>query len=58
VRSQVLTVASVKTSSGMLRHAVWYKFTDVSQVLADSIIKAMTDLMMEEASTSETSVNF
>jgi hypothetical protein len=36
----------------MLRF-VWQKFTDVSEVLAASIIKAM----MEAASTSETSVN-
>jgi hypothetical protein len=33
---------------------VWQKFTDVSEVLAASIIIA---LMMEAASTSETSVN-
>jgi hypothetical protein len=37
-----------------LGHAVWYKFTDVSEVLAASIIRAM----MAAASTSETSVNF
>jgi hypothetical protein len=40
--------------SGMLRRVVWEKFTDVSEVLAESIIRAM----MEAASTSKTSVNF
>jgi hypothetical protein len=39
----------------MLRRVVWYKFTDISEVLAASIIRAM---MMEAASISETSVNF
>jgi hypothetical protein len=29
-------------SSGLLRHVVWYKFTDVSEVLAASIIHAVT----------------
>jgi hypothetical protein len=39
----------------LLRRVVWQKFTDVSEVLtASSIIT----LMMEAASTSETSVNF
>jgi hypothetical protein len=38
----------------MLRPVIWYKVTDVSEVLAASIIRAM----MEAASTSETSVNF
>jgi hypothetical protein len=28
-------------SSGMLRRVVWQKFTDVSEVLAASIIKAI-----------------
>jgi hypothetical protein len=28
-------------SSGMLRYIVWWKFTDVSEVLAASIIRAM-----------------
>jgi hypothetical protein len=36
----------------MLRHVVWYNFTDVSEALA------VITLMMEAASTSETSVNF
>jgi hypothetical protein len=39
----------------MLRFVVWYKFADVSEVLAASIIIA---LMMEVARASETSVNF
>jgi hypothetical protein len=38
----------------MLHHVIWYKFTSVSEVLAASIIA----LIMEAASTSETSVNF
>jgi hypothetical protein len=38
-----------------LRRVVWQTITDVSEVLAASIIIA---LMMEAASTSETSVNF
>jgi hypothetical protein len=45
----------------MLRRVVWYKFTDVSEVIAASIMRAMIAfiaLMMEAASTSETSVNF
>jgi hypothetical protein len=37
-------------SSGVLRCVVWYKFTNVSEVLIA--------LMMEAASTSEMSVNF
>jgi hypothetical protein len=41
--------------SRLLRRVVWYKFTDVSEVLAASIIEAMWSLT---ASTSETSVNF
>jgi hypothetical protein len=28
-------------SSGLLRRVVWYKFTDVSEVLPASIIRAM-----------------
>jgi hypothetical protein len=36
---------------------VWSKFTNVSEVLAASIIMAIV-LMMEAASTSETSANF
>jgi hypothetical protein len=39
----------------MLRCVVWYKFTDVSEVLIASIVIA---LMMEAVNTSETSVNF
>jgi hypothetical protein len=38
-------------------HVVWWKFIDVSEVLAASIILLIT-LMMEAASTSETLVNF
>jgi hypothetical protein len=37
----------------MLRRVVWYKLTDVSEVLT-----AMINLMMEAVSISETSVNF
>jgi hypothetical protein len=32
----------VLLSPGMLRRVVWLKFTDVSEVLAASIIRAMT----------------
>jgi hypothetical protein len=42
----------------LLRREVWWKFTDVSEVLAVSIIRALIALMMEAASTSETSVDF
>jgi hypothetical protein len=43
----------------MLRRVVWQKFTDVSEVLAASIIRAMVmALMTEVESTSETSINF
>jgi hypothetical protein len=51
-------------SSGMLRRVVWWKFTDISEVLsasifrAISIIRALIALQMEAVSTSETSVNF
>jgi hypothetical protein len=38
-----------------LNHIVWQQFTDVSDILAASIIIA---LMIEAASTSEMSVNF
>jgi hypothetical protein len=38
----------------MLRRVVWYKFTDVSEVLIASIIIAM---MIEAASTSEMLLN-
>jgi hypothetical protein len=44
----------------LLRH-VWYKFTDFSDVLAASIIRAsiiIALMMMEAARTSEASVNF
>jgi hypothetical protein len=43
--------------SGMLRRIVWWKFTGVLEVLAASIIRGIA-LMMEAASTPETSVNF
>jgi hypothetical protein len=49
--------AIMKISSGMLRLVVWQKFTNVSEVLAASIIRAMSE-MMETTSISETSVNF
>jgi hypothetical protein len=43
----------------MLRRVVWYKFTDVPEVLAASIIRSMPiALMMGVTSTYETSVNF
>jgi hypothetical protein len=45
-------------SSGLLRHRDWQKFTDVSEVLAVTIIMAISVLMMEAISRSETSVNF
>jgi hypothetical protein len=47
-----------------MRRVVWQKFTDVSDMLAASIIGAINTifvliaLMMEAASTFETSVNF
>jgi hypothetical protein len=41
-------------SSGLQRRVDWYKFTNVSEVLTASIIKAMT---MEAVQTSETFVN-
>jgi hypothetical protein len=50
VKFQVLTTASTQMYSGMLHRVVWQKFTDVSEVLPA--------LMIEAASTSETSVNF
>jgi hypothetical protein len=62
-----ITIKTVKTvtlwrwlSSGLLHHVVWQKFTNVSEVLAASIIRAMSGivLMMEAASTSEMSTNF
>jgi hypothetical protein len=42
----------------MLRRVVWYKITDVSEVLAASIIRSLIALMMEAVATCETSVNF
>jgi hypothetical protein len=43
-------------SCGLLRRLVWWNFTDVSEVFAASIIRAMSK--WEAESTSETSVNF
>jgi hypothetical protein len=37
---------------------VWYKVTDILEVLTASIIILLTDLMMEAVSTSEASVSF
>jgi hypothetical protein len=42
VRFQVLTAASMKMSSRMLRRVVWQKYTDVSEVPAASIIRAVS----------------
>jgi hypothetical protein len=43
----------------LLRRVIWQTFTDVSELLAASIISAMTEaLMMEAASTTEKPVNF
>jgi hypothetical protein len=45
----------------MLRRVAWEKFTEVSVVLAASIIRAIITfivLLMEAGSISETSVNF
>jgi hypothetical protein len=51
MRLLVLTAASMKiTVFGLLRCVVWYKLTNVSEVL--------TALMMEAVSISETSVHF
>jgi hypothetical protein len=60
VRFEVVTAASVKfLTSGLLRHVVRYKFTDVSEVHAASIIREMVIvLMMEAAGISETSVYY
>jgi hypothetical protein len=41
----------------MLPRVVWLKFTDVSEVFSASSIREMIALMMETASTSETSVD-
>jgi hypothetical protein len=38
----------------MLLRVVWQKFTDVSEVLAASITRALIALMIEATSTSET----
>jgi hypothetical protein len=40
-----------------LSRAVWYRFYDVSEVLAALIIREIIVLMIEAASTSETLVN-
>jgi hypothetical protein len=40
----------------LLRRVVWYKFTDVSELLNASTIRAV--LLTEAVSISETSVNF
>jgi hypothetical protein len=45
-------------SSGLLHHVVWEKFSDVAVVFGASIIRTLIALMMEAASTPETSVNF
>lgn len=37
----VLTLESMKTASGFLLCAAWYKFTDVAKTLAASIIRAI-----------------
>jgi hypothetical protein len=42
----------------LLRRGLWFKFTDVSEVLFASIIRTIIGLMMEAASTPEMSVNF
>jgi hypothetical protein len=42
----------------LLRRVVWWKFTNVSEVLAASIIKTVMMMMTEAASTSKTLVNF
>jgi hypothetical protein len=41
-------------SSGILNHVVWWRFADVSEVLAAFIVA----MLMEAGRTSETSVNF
>jgi hypothetical protein len=40
-----------------LRRVIWFKFTDVSEVLAASINNTK-EMMMEAANTSDMSVNF
>jgi hypothetical protein len=41
-------------SSGMLRCVVWYKFTDVSEVLTASIIRVMTSTRLHRATSQKT----
>jgi hypothetical protein len=43
------TAANINMSSGLMRRVVWYKFIDVSEVLAASIIRAIA-LRMENKS--------
>jgi hypothetical protein len=45
-----------RQSPGMVRLIVWYRFTDVSGVLPPSL--GLSSPLMEEVSSSETSVNF
>jgi hypothetical protein len=45
-------------SSGLLHHADWSKFIDVSEVLSTCIIRVMITLMTEAASTSAMLVKF
>jgi hypothetical protein len=43
VRFEVLTAASMKMSVfWLLRRVVWYKFTDISEVLAAFIIRTIS----------------
>jgi hypothetical protein len=42
----------------MLRHVVWYKLTNASEVLTASIIRAMSDGGPDDEGTFETSVSF
>jgi hypothetical protein len=55
VNNKSLLHTSRWLSSGLLRRVVWWKFTDVAEVLAASI--GSPD-MLEAASTSEKSANF
>jgi hypothetical protein len=50
MRLQVLTVASMMISSEILRLVVWQKITDVSEVLAASIIKTFQRCADDEKS--------
>jgi hypothetical protein len=43
---EVLTAVSTWLSSGLYSRVVWQKFTNVSEVLAASIIRAMSDALM------------